>query len=169
MQDLPGEELFRYVADEGGVRSVESADVNDYLKSVAGEAFTSKDFRTWGGTVLCARMLRELEPPRSAADARRVLGRVMEAVAARLGNTKAVCRKCYVHPEIVESYERGELGELMRREAMRGRSDEAGVVAVLRAGLRREAAEARRSGADGRSLAPLLARSIERLQRAAPA
>jgi DNA topoisomerase-1 len=98
----------------------------------------------------------------------------MEAVAARLGNTKAVCRKCYVHPEIVESYERGELGELMRgelmrREAMRGHSDEAGVVAVLRAGLRREAAEARRSGADGRSLAPLLARSIERLQRAAPA
>ena len=164
MQDLPGEELFRYVADEGGARSVESADVNDYLKSIAGEAFTSKDFRTWGGTVLCARMLRELEPPRSAADARRVLGGVMEAVAARLGNTKAVCRKCYVHPEIVESYERGEL-----REAMRGRSDEAGVVAVLRAGLRREAAEARRSGSHRRSLAPLLARSIERLQRAAPA
>lgn len=164
MQDLPGEELFRYVEDDGTVRTVESADVNDYLKSIAGEAFTSKDFRTWGGTVLCAHTLRELEAPRSAADARRGAGRAVEAVAARLGNTKAVCRKCYVHPEIIESYERGEL-----REAMRGRSDEAGVVAVLRAGLRREAAEARRSGAKGRSLAPLLARSIERVQRAAPA
>lgn len=169
MQDLPGEELFRYVEDGGAVRTVESADVNDYLKSIAGEAFTSKDFRTWGGTVLCARTLRDPEPPRSAAEARRVVGRAVEAVAARLGNTKAVCRKCYVHPEIVESYERGELGEVMRREAMRGRSDEAGVVAVLRAGLRREAAAARRSGVNGRSLAPLLARSIERVQRAAPA
>ena len=162
MQDLPGEELFRYVEDDGAVRTLESSDVNDYLKSLAGEAFTSKDFRTWGGTVLCARTLRELEPPRSEAEARRALAQAVESVAGKLGNTKAVCRKCYVHPEIVESYERGELCE-----AMRGRSDEAGVVAVLRAGLRREAAQARRSGADGRSLAPLLARSIERLQRAA--
>ncbi len=163
MQDLPGEELFRYVEDERTVRTVESADVNDYLKSIAGEAFTSKDFRTWGGTVLCARTLRDAEPPHSAAEARRVVGRAVEAVAVRLGNTKAVCRKCYVHPEIIESYERGEL-----QQAMRGRSDEAAIVAVLRSGLRREAGQARRSGAGGRSLAPLLARSIERLQRAAP-
>jgi DNA topoisomerase-1 len=157
MQDLPGEELFRYVADDGTARTVESADVNDYLKSIAGETFTSKDFRTWAGTLLCARALRALEPPRSAAESRRMVGQAIEAAARKLGNTKAVCRKCYVHPEIVESYERGEL-----REAMRGRSDEAGVVAALRAGLRREAAEVRRSGARGRCLAPLLARSIER-------
>ncbi len=164
MQDLPGEELFRYVDGDGTVRSVESADVNDYLRSIAGQAFTTKDFRTWGGTVLCARTLRDVEPPRSAAEARRAVGRAVEAVAARLGNTKAVCRKCYVHPEIIESYERGEL-----QQAMRGRSCEAGVVAVLRFGLRREAEQARRSGAGGRSLAPLLARSLERVQRAAPA
>ena len=156
MQDLPGEELFRYVDGDGTVRSVESADVNDYLGSIAGQSFTTKDFRTWGGTVLCARTLRDVEPPRSAAEARRVVGRAVEAVAVRLGNTKAVCRKCYVHPEIIESYERGEL-----QHAMRGRSCEAGVVAVLRSGLRREAEEARRSGAGGRSLAPLLARSPE--------
>lgn len=161
MQDLPGEELFRYVEPDGSVRTMESADVNAYLKSIAGEAFTSKDFRTWAGTVLCARALRAHPPPRSAAESRRILSQTVESVARRLGNTKAVCRKCYIHPAIVESYERGELADLMR-----GHSEERGVVAVLRAALRREA---RRSGAGERSLAPLLARSIERLQRAAPA
>ena len=170
MQDLPGEELFHYVDDEGGVRSVESADVNEYLRTAAeeaaGEAFTSKDFRTWGGTLLCARTLRALEPPGSVAEARRRVAEAVEAVARRLGNTKAVCRKCYIHPAVIESYERGEL-----RDAMRGRSDEAGVAAVLRAALRREKSAARRSGADGRSLAPWLARSLgrRRLQRAVPA
>jgi DNA topoisomerase-1 len=164
MQDLAGEELFRYVEADGAVRTVESADVNAYLKDIAGEGFTSKDFRTWAGTVLCARALRQLEPPRSVTESRRVVVQAIESVSRKLGNTRAVCRKCYVHPAIVESYERGELPALMR-----GRKEEAGVVAVLRAGLRREAKLARTSGADGRSLAPLLERSIGRLQRAAPA
>jgi DNA topoisomerase-1 len=164
MQELPGEELFRYVDEDGEPRSVESSDVNEYLKAIAGEAFTSKEFRTWGGTLLCAHRLRALEPPSTAGEARRSVGEAVAAVAGKLGNTRAVCRKCYVHPAIIESYERGEL-----REAMRGRPDEAGVLAVLRAQLRRDAAEARRSGAGGRSLAPLLARSLERVQRAAPA
>ncbi|HEX4926615.1 MAG TPA: DNA topoisomerase IB [Burkholderiales bacterium] len=164
MQDLPGEELFRYVNGDGTVHSVESADVNAYLRSIAGEAFTSKDFRTWAGTVLCARELRGLAPPRSAAESRRELAHAVAAVAGKLGNTKAVCRKCYVHPAVIESYERGEL-----RERMSGRSEQAGVVAVLRAQLRRDALRAARSGAGGRPLAPVLARSIARLQRAAPA
>ena len=164
MQDLPGEELFQYVDDDGKVRAVESADVNGYLRSIAGEGFTSKDFRTWAGTVLCARALRRLEPPRTASESRRGLAQAVESVARKLGNTKAVCRKCYIHPAVVESYERGALAELMR-----GRSDESGVLAALRAELRHDAQQARRSGAGGRSLAPLLARSIERLQRAAPA
>jgi DNA topoisomerase-1 len=163
MQDLPGEELFRYIAEDGAVHSVESADVNDYLRSAAGEAFTSKDFRTWGGTLLCARTLRELEPPHSVTEARRQVGQAVEAVARKLGNTKAVCRKCYVHPAVIESYERGEL-----REAMRRRADEAGVAAVLRAALRREKENVRRSGADGRSLVPLLARSVDRLRKRQP-
>lgn len=141
MQDLPGEELFRYVNGDGTAHSVDSAEVNEYLGSVAGEAFTSKDFRTWAGTVLCARALRALEPPRSLGESRRGLAQAVESVARKLGNTKAVCRKCYIHPAIVESYERGELADLMH-----GRSDEAGVVAVLRAQLR----------------------TSERLQRAAP-
>jgi DNA topoisomerase-1 len=164
MQDLPGEELFRYVNGDGTAHSLESADVNGYLRSIAGEAFTSKDFRTWAGTVLCARELRSLAPPRSATESRRNVAQAVASVAGKLGNTKAVCRKCYVHPAIIESYERGEL-----RERMNGRSEQAGVVAVLRAQLRRDAVRAARSGARGRSLAPVLARSIARLQRAAPA
>jgi DNA topoisomerase-1 len=166
MQDLPGEELFQYVEADGSVRHVESADVNGYLKSIAGEGFTSKDFRTWAGTVLCTRALRSLSTPRSAAETRRTVVQAVESVARKLGNTKAVCRKCYIHPAVIESFERGEL-----HERVRGRSDEAGVLAVLRAGMRRDAVQARRSGAGGRSLAPVLARSLERLQRqrAAPA
>ncbi len=164
MQDLPGETLFTYLDDAGAAHSVESADVNDYLQSIAGEAFTSKDFRTWAGTLICARALRALEPPGSVAESRRRVGEAVEAAAAKLGNTRAVCRKCYVHPAIVECYERGELRELMHR-----RPDEAGVLAVLRAALRRQAIAAQRSGANGKSLAPSLARSLERLQRAAPA
>ncbi|HYX65735.1 MAG TPA: DNA topoisomerase IB [Burkholderiales bacterium] len=164
MQDLPGEELFQYLDDDGKVRAVESADVNGYLRSIAGEGFTSKDFRTWAGTVLCARALRRLEPSRTAGESRRRLAQAVESVARKLGNTKAVCRKCYIHPAVVESYQRGALAELMR-----GRSDESGVLAVLRAQLRHDAQQARRSGAGDRSFAPLLARSIERLQRGAPA
>ena len=168
MQDLPGEELFQYVDADGETRAVESADVNAYLKSIAGEEFTSKDFRTWAGTVLCARALRDLPPPESQAHGKKTLVQAVEAVAQKLGNTKAVCRKCYIHPAVIESYLEGELAEAMRA----ARSEEAGVVALLRTALKREAAKARASGAEGRSLAPLLARSLkrlERVQRAAPA
>jgi DNA topoisomerase I len=162
MHDLPGEELFQYVDEQGETRAVESADVNSYLRESAGAEFTSKDFRTWAGTLLCARALRGLEPPASETDGKRSLAQAIDGVAKLLGNTKAVCRKCYIHPAIVESYLEGDLQRLMR-----GRSDEAGVVAVLRERLKRDADEAKRSGASGRSLAPLLARSLERLQRAA--
>ena len=170
MQDLPGEALFHYVDPDGGTRAVESADVNAYLRAIAGQEFTSKDFRTWAGTVLCARALCALPPPRSRNERRRSVVRAVEAVARKLGNTEAVCRKCYIHPAVVASYERGELQHVMRASAQRGRSGESDVVAVLRAELRRETRKARRTGVQGgRSLAPLLARSVERLQRAAPA
>ena len=138
MQDLPGEELFQYVDDDGNVRAVESADVNGYLRSIAREGFTSKEFRTWAGTVLCARALRALEQPRTARESQRQVAQAVESVARRLGNTKAVCRKCYIHPALVESFARGELSALMR-----GRSDEAGVLAVLRAERRHDAPQAR--------------------------
>jgi DNA topoisomerase-1 len=143
VQDLPGETLFHYVDDDGAVHAVESADVNGYLKSIAGEAFTSKDFRTWAGTLICARALRALAAPRSVAESRRMIGAAIEATARKLGNTRAVCRKCYVHPAVVECYERGEL-----RERMRGSSDEAALVAVLRSAAsapRRPASRSRRT------------------------
>ena len=145
MQDLPGETLFHYLNGDGTAHCVESADVNEYLQSIAGEAFTSKDFRTWAGTLICARALRALAPPRSAAESRRRVGEALEAAARKLGNTKAVCRKCYVHPAIVACYERGEL-----RERMRGGSDAAGVVAVV--GRSAQPRRAERKGREARVL-----------------
>jgi len=117
-RDLPGYELFQYVDDAGERRAIDATDVNAYLKSIAGDEFTAKDFRTWAGTVLCARELRGLAPPRSAAESRRNLAEAIAAVAGKLGNTKAVCRKCYVHPSVIEAYEEGSL-----TTALRGISD----------------------------------------------
>ena len=128
MQDLPGEELFRYVDESGEAQRIDSADVNAYLKEISSEDFTSKDFRTWAGTVLAARALRELAAFESQAEARRNLNQAIEAVAEQLGNTKAVCRKGYVHPAILDSYLQGTLNEAFQR-----RSEEAGVIALLQA------------------------------------
>jgi DNA topoisomerase-1 len=154
MHDLPGEELFRYVDDEGVAHRIESADVNAYLRQVTGEEFTSKDFRTWAGTVLALRALRSLEHE-TAAEAKRNVVQAIESVAKALGNTKAVCRKCYVHPAVIDGYLQGSLRAMLGR-----RRDEAAVAALLRASVRREAALARRSGANGKSLVPVLARSL---------
>jgi DNA topoisomerase-1 len=164
MQDLPGEELFQYVDESGETRGIESADVNAYLKEISSEDFTSKDFRTWAGTVLAARALRELKPFESLAEGKRNVVQAIEAVAKQLRNTTAVCRKCYVHPAVLESYLEGSLLAAFQR-----RREEAAVLAVLQARLRRNADEAKRSGAGGRSLVPVLARSLaiaaRRLQR----
>ena len=155
MQDLPGEELCQYVDEQGETRRIESADVNAYLKDIAGEDFTSKDFRTWAGTLLAARALQALAPFESPSEGKRNVAQAIEAVAKELGNTKAVCRKCYVLPAVVETYLDGRLADFMRRGP-----EETAVVALLHAQLKREAARARRSGADGRGLTPVLARSL---------
>src|SRR5439155_6190675 len=93
-QHLPGQELFEYVDADGRISAVTSADVNDYLREISGADFTAKDFRTWAGTVLAATELLKLPPPRSPTDAKRKLVQAVDAVAKRLGNTRAVCRKC---------------------------------------------------------------------------
>jgi DNA topoisomerase-1 len=108
-QDLPGQELFQYLDDDGSPRTIDSADVNEYLHETAGQEFTAKDFRTWAGTVLAARTLLEFATFDSEAQARRNVVSAIEAVAKRLGNTRAVCRKCYVHPTLIESYLAGSL------------------------------------------------------------
>ena len=113
MQDLPGEEISRYADESGAVRTIESADVNAYLRDIAGDEFTSKDFRTWAGTVLAAIALHELGPAPSQAQVKRSIATAIEAVSRLLGNTRAVCRKCYVHPEVLDAYADGRLATAM--------------------------------------------------------
>jgi DNA topoisomerase-1 len=109
-RDLPGQELFQYRDAQGRVVDIGSADVNAYLKEVTGEAFTSKDFRTWAGTVLAATLLRQCEAAASEREAKKNVVQAIEQVAAQLGNTRAVCRKCYVHPAVIDSYLDGSIG-----------------------------------------------------------
>jgi DNA topoisomerase-1 len=118
-QDVPGQELFQYVDDDGQRRSVDSADINEYLRAAAGADFTAKDFRTWAGTILAARALQEFRKLTSNAEAKRNIVRAIESVAGRLGNTKAVCRKCYIHPAILDAYLDGSLMQTLRRRARR--------------------------------------------------
>jgi DNA topoisomerase-1 len=103
-RDLPGQELFQYRDADGRVVDIGSADVNGYLQEITGRDFTSKDFRTWAGTVLAATLLRECEDAGSESHAKKNIVRAVEQVAKRLGNTKAVCRKCYIHPAIFDAY-----------------------------------------------------------------
>lgn len=146
-QDLPGQHLFQYLDEDGTVQSVGSSDVNDYLRQTTGMDVTAKDFRTWAGTVLAAMALSEFETFDSAAAAKANVRAAIEQVASRLGNTPTVCRKCYVHPGILESYLGGELLLQIRnavdRELRDGlstlRPEEAAVLAFLRARLKRAA------------------------------
>ena len=111
-RDLPGQELFQYRNDDGDVVDIGSADVNAYLHEIAGDDFTSKDFRTWAGTVLAATLLRECEHARTEKMAKANVVRAIDEVARRLGNTRSVCRKCYVHPAVLDAYLDGTLATL---------------------------------------------------------
>jgi DNA topoisomerase-1 len=103
-QAIPGETLFQY-EDENGVRqTVDSADVNSYLRQIAGQDFTAKDFRTWSGTLLAVAALQELGPAASEREAKSVVLQAIDKVAGQLNNTRAVCRKYYVHPAVFEAY-----------------------------------------------------------------
>ena len=117
-QDLPGQDLFQYVSDDGAVGDVTSQDVNDYLREITNENFTAKDFRTWAGTVLAAIALNAQGKSQTRKEAKTNVKTALCAVAQLLGNTPAICRKCYVHPAIVEAYMRGEqiagLGETIK-------------------------------------------------------
>jgi DNA topoisomerase-1 len=123
LQELPGQELFTYVEDDGEVRRIDSDDVNAYLREIAGEDFTAKDFRTWAGTVLAAQSLAVIEPVASVRGARKNVTAAVARVAERLGNTPAVCRKCYIHPAILESYIDGELARTLGKRSDRALPD----------------------------------------------
>jgi DNA topoisomerase-1 len=106
-QDLPGQELFKYIDSSGKRQIISSDDVNAYLREITGRDITAKDFRTWAGTMLAARALFLLGPAKSQREAERNMIRAVDAVAKRLGNTRAVCRKYYVHPGLVRAYLQG--------------------------------------------------------------
>jgi DNA topoisomerase I len=155
LRDLPGQDLFQYVDDEGEQRSVDSSDVNDYLRSITGEDYTAKDFRTWSGTLLAALALQEYEKFDSEAQAKKNVVRAIEAVAERLGNTPSICRKCYVHPAVIESYLDGTMLQALQQRARQELKEdlhalspeEAAVVALLQQRMRDEPQVAKRSKA----------------------
>jgi DNA topoisomerase I len=144
-QELPGQELFQYVDDNGEVKHVTSADVNAYLREITGRDITAKDFRTWAGTVLAALALQEFEAFDTQAGARKNLRAAIERVASRLGNTPTICRECYIHPEVLSAYTEGALllevrerveAEL-REDLAALRPEEAAVLGLLEARLNR--------------------------------
>ena len=108
-RDLPGYELFQYLGDDSERHTLDSADVNDYLREISGEDITAKDFRTWAGTQLAAMALQQLAELKGGAATKSAIVRAVEEVAKQLGNTAAVCRKCYIHPAIFEGYLDGTL------------------------------------------------------------
>jgi DNA topoisomerase-1 len=116
-QELPGQELFEYVDENGQDHTVDSSDVNAYLKEITGQEFTAKDFRTWAGTILAARALSECESATSPTQCKKIVADVVKSVSQELGNTPAVCRKCYIHPAIIDSYTEGTLLEKLQQRA----------------------------------------------------
>jgi DNA topoisomerase I len=114
--DMPGRELFQYLDEAGERRTIDSSDVNDYLREISGDEFTAKDFRTWAGTVLAALALQEFQSVDTQAAAKRNVTQAIERVAAKLGNTPAICRKCYVHPEVIGCYLDGSLVDLLKEK-----------------------------------------------------
>jgi DNA topoisomerase-1 len=151
-QELPGQELLQYVDDDRQVRDIGSGDVNDYLREITGQDFTAKDFRTWAGTVLAARALQEFQDVDSQAQAKKNILRAIESVSMKLGNTRAVCRKCYIHPAVIDSYLDGSLlkylgGEVkkMIKPLRNLQPEEAAVLVLLQKRLANEQKELRRT------------------------
>ncbi|HSP10703.1 MAG TPA: DNA topoisomerase IB [Candidatus Dormibacteraeota bacterium] len=156
--ELPGQQLFQYVDDSGARRNVTSDDVNQYLREASGEDFTAKDFRTWAATVLATCALRELAGFESETEGRRNVVAAVDQVARKLGHTRAICRRSYVHPAVIETYLDGSLelalgGSALSTPAML-RSDEAAALTLLKR-------------AAGREVSRGAARHVDRLRRAA--
>jgi DNA topoisomerase-1 len=144
-QDLPGQRLFQYRDEGGEAREVTSADVNAYLKEITGRDITAKDFRTWAGTVMAALALQEFEAFDTKATQKKNLKLAIERVSSRLGNTPTICRKCYIHPEVLNAYVEGgllleikeQVEEELRDNLEALKPEEAAVLAMLEARLKR--------------------------------
>jgi DNA topoisomerase-1 len=150
-QELPGQTLFQYRDESGDYIAVDSDDVNAYLRSITEQPFSAKDFRTWAGTVIAARALADSPVPASDAEASRLVAQAIALTAERLGNTRAVCRRCYVHPAVVAAYLDGSLQQVFSTLAAEPDSanelsaDESAVLALLQA--RTQAEDRDQSGA----------------------
>jgi DNA topoisomerase-1 len=145
-EELPGQMLFQYVDEAGDRRTVTSDDVNSYLRETSGEDFTAKDFRTWAGTVLAACALRDLARFESATEAERNVVEAIDGVARKLGHTRAICRRAYVHPAVIDTYLDGAIDSAFDQERStdgpRLRADEAAVLALLKRSARKRVAKA---------------------------
>lgn len=138
-QELPGHVLFEYLDECGDLRTVDSSDVNDYLQEISGQDFTAKDFRTWGGTVITTRTLQELGASETQTQAKKHVVQAIKTTAQYLGNTPATCRKCYVHPSVIDAYMDGSLLRFLQQYANKKdkqvpeglHEDEAAVLAFL--------------------------------------
>jgi DNA topoisomerase-1 len=129
--ELPGQNLFQYLDEHGERHTVSSSDVNSYLQTLTGADFTAKDYRTWAGSALALAVLRELQWE-SETEAKRHVVDMVKGVAKQLGNTPAVCRKCYIHPAVVEKFMLGALAELPRPRVRKGlRSEEVALAMFL--------------------------------------
>lgn len=152
LSDLPGQEVFQYVDENGERHAIGSSDVNAYLKEISGEDFSAKDFRTWAGTVLASLALQEFEKFDSETQAKRNIMQAIENVSSRLGNTPSVCRKCYVHPAVLDSYLDGSLAggleqyvaQEMDESLSKLQPEEAAVMVLLRRRLEQESQNAKR-------------------------
>ena len=120
LEDLPGQQMFKYRTADGTLCPITSDDVNAYIREAMGEGFSAKDFRTWAGTVSAARAFRDMDPPTSQTDGRRKITVCMKAVAGLLGNTPTVCRSSYVHPVVVDLYESGRIAEVLPGSETKG-------------------------------------------------
>jgi DNA topoisomerase-1 len=159
-QELPDQRLFDYVGDDGDVHRVGSNEVNEYIREISGGDFTAKDFRTWMGTVRCAVALSQMDEAATVTDRKRNVLEAVRDVARHLGNTAAVCRKCYVHPEVLAAYmDAGKLEQTAAsRPSTRGlRAEERFVIQLLK----------RRS--HPKRLERLLKRSVAQRSRRKPA
>jgi DNA topoisomerase-1 len=141
-EELPGQMLFQYVDENGDRGTVTSDDVNGYLRETTGEDFTAKDFRTWAGTVLAACALREVARFESETEAKRNVVAAIDGVAKKLGHTRAICRKAYVHPAVIDTYLEGSLDKALDQgvavESRRLKADEAAVLALLKRTARKQ-------------------------------
>jgi DNA topoisomerase-1 len=141
---LPGHDLFQYIDEDGTRRTVGSADINDYLRGVSGADFTAKDYRTWAGSVFAMAALRQLVCE-NATDTKRHIVATVKEVATLLRNTPAVCRRCYIHPDVIAAFDAGELTDLPPQTARRHMKVDEIAFAALLAQIEKRAKKARRT------------------------